>query len=288
MRFSVFTASTPEWTPAEAVAILAAQGWDGIEWRVTDQQDAAEPGFWAGNRATWPLTGLESHLDDIRATTRQAGLEISGIGGYVQSHDRQDVERMLAATAAVGAPRVRITMPQLGTGHYRELFDAARRDLDWAARRAHEHGVQAVIELHHRTIISSASAAYRMVEGLDPRHVGVIHDSGNLVIEGHEDYLAAFELLGEYLAHVHVKNVAWHPTDERRADGSVVWREDWATLREGQADLETYFAALARVGYDGWVTLEDFSTALALEQRTADNLAFVRAARDRALDALDG
>jgi sugar phosphate isomerase/epimerase len=224
---------------------------------------------------------LEQHLDEIARVTHEAGLEFSGIGGYTRVFDHENTERMLAATAALKAPRVRVTMPALGTGNYRDLFSGARRDLEWVAGRAAEHGVQAVIELHHRTITSSASAAYRMVEGLDPAHVGVIHDSGNLVIEGHEDYLAGFELLGEYLAHVHVKSVAWHPTEERRDDDSVVWRENWETLRDGQVDLDAYFAALAEVGYDGWVTLEDFSTTVPLEQRTADNLTFVRAAHER-------
>jgi sugar phosphate isomerase/epimerase len=283
MKFSVFTASTPQWTPVEAATTLAEQGWDGIEWRVTDQQDSPEPGFWAGNRSTWPLTGLEQRLGEIASITRDAGLEFSGIGGYTRVYDHENTDRMLAATAALGAPRVRVTMPMLGTGGYRELFDAARRDLEWVAGRAAHHGVQAVIELHHRTITSSASAAYRLVEGLDPAHVGVIHDSGNLVIEGHEDFLAGFELLGEYLAHVHVKNAAWHPTEDRRDDESVVWRESWETLRDGQVDLGAYFAALVAVGYDGWVTLEDFSTSVPLAERTAGNLAFVRAAYRRAL-----
>ena len=63
--------------------MLADQGWDGIEWRVTDQDPADPPGFWAGNRATWPLTGLEDLLPEIARVTRDAGLEISGLGGYV-------------------------------------------------------------------------------------------------------------------------------------------------------------------------------------------------------------
>src|SRR5205807_4936462 len=75
MKLSVFTASTPEWTPAEAAAALAAQGWDGVEWRVTDQEDATEPGVWMGNRATSPLTGLAEHLPAIREVARSAGLE---------------------------------------------------------------------------------------------------------------------------------------------------------------------------------------------------------------------
>jgi sugar phosphate isomerase/epimerase len=280
VKFSVFTASTPEWAPAEAARRLAAQGWDGIEWRITDQEPADPPGFWAGNRATWPLTGLEDHLAGIARATRDAGLEFSGLGGYVRSHDRPNVERMLAATAAVGAGRVRVTMPALGEDRYPALFDRTRADLEWATARATEFDVSVLVELHHRTIVASASAAIRLVDGLDPARVGVIHDVGNLVIEGHEDYLAAFEMLGPYLAHVHVKNVAWRPGD-RRADGSVGWAEEWAPLREGQADIEAYFRALAEVGYDGWVTCEDFSTAQPLADRTLDNLRYLRSVRDR-------
>lgn len=275
MKFSVFTASTPEWSPAEAVRILADQGWDGVEWRVTDQDDAPTPGFWAGNRATWPLTGMEERLPDIARLTREAGLELSALGGYVRAADRSNVERMLAATAALGAHRVRVTMPNLAEGHYRELFEATRTDLAWAAARAAEHGVTALVELHHQTVAASASAAMRLVDGLDPRHVGVIHDIGNLVIEGYEEPLSAFQMLGDYLAHVHVKNVAWRRTGEG-PDGAARWTQDWAGLRDGQADLAAYFEALHRHGYDGWVTVEDFSTTVPLERRTAENLAYLR------------
>jgi sugar phosphate isomerase/epimerase len=284
MRFSVFTASTPEWTPTEAVTTLAAQGWDGIEWRVTDQVASDDAGFWVGNRATWPMTGLESNLDEIARITTGAGLAYSGIGGYAGSADHDNVERMLAATAQLGAERVRVAMPAPRLGGYREHVASVRADLEWVAGRAAVHGVQALIELHHGTITSSASAAFRLVDGLDPARIGVIHDLGNLVIEGQEDHSAAFEILGPYLAHVHVKNVAWVP-GEAAEDGTVGWQADWATLRGGQADVFAYIAALVRHGYDGWVTLEDFSTELPLEERTADNLAYLRAAYESAVAA---
>ncbi len=275
MKLSIFTASTPEWTPAEAAEILAGQGWDGIEWRVTDQDDAPEPGFWAGNRATWPLTGLEERLTEIAAVTRGAGLEYSGIGGYARSYDRPNVERMLAATAALGAGRVRVTMPMVDEGSYRELFARTRDDLEWAGERAAHHGVTVLVELHHRTIVASASAAIRLLDGLDPAHVGVIHDVGNLVIEGQEDYRAGFDMLGPYLAHAHVKNIAWSAVSQEPG-GVTKWRPDWATMRGGQADIAGYLKALRDFGYDAWVTCEDFSTELPLEQRCADNLAYLR------------
>lgn len=282
MKFSVFTASTPEWTPAEAARILGAQGWDGVEWRITDQETAETPGFWAGNLATWPLTGLEKHLDEIGEVTRDAGLAFSGLGGYAPCDNHEDVERMLLATAALGAERVRVTMPRTDSGEYRALFAAARNDLEWVAERAHHHGVTALVELHHETITPSASAAVRLIDGLDPASIGVIHDIGNLVIEGFERYESAFELLGPYLAHVHIKNARWVAADVD-ARGISDWHHEWAPLADGQADVDAYVAALVRHGYDGWITVEDFSTSVPLERRTADNLDFVRDAYERAL-----
>jgi sugar phosphate isomerase/epimerase len=281
VRFSVFTASTPQWSPTEAAQTLASQGWDGIEWRITDQDAADPPGFWAGNRATWPLTGLEKSLVEIASITRSAGLAFSGIGGYARCDNHEDVERMLAATAALDAERVRVTMPRTDSGEYRALFASARKDLEWIAGRADHHGVQALVELHHETITPSASAAFRLVDGLDPARVGVIHDLGNLLIEGQERWASAFELLGPYLAHIHVKNARWVASPPG-TDGVVAWRNEWAPLRTGQADVRAYLATLVHHGYDGWITLEDFSTELPLAERTADNLAFVRDAYERA------
>ncbi|KTR16337.1 MULTISPECIES: sugar phosphate isomerase/epimerase family protein [Curtobacterium] len=283
MKFSVFTASTPDWTPDEAARNLAGQGWDGIEWRIVDDRtEDGSSGFWAGNRSTWQYSGIAEQVGEIARTTDGAGLEYSGIGGYQPVSDRAGVETMLRVTAELGARQVRVTMPwyrrERERTHetYGQMFDRTRADLEWTAGRAAELGVKALVELHHMTITPSASAALRLVDGLDPAHVGVIHDLGNLVIEGHEDHLAAFELLGPYLAHAHVKNARWVDTGGTRADGSRVWQHEWAPLRDGQASVSEYLDALRQVGYDGWVTIEDFSTDLPLAERTADNLAYLR------------
>ena len=290
MNFSVFTASTPDWTPKTATKTLAAQGWDGIEWRITDQIDAETPGFWAGNRATWPLTGLEDNLEEIARITADAGLGFSALGGYARCDNHEDVERVLSATARLGAGKVRVTTLPLGTSRmgggepsgrsYPDLFAETKQHFGWVAERAAHHGVKALVELHHQTVISSASAALRLLEGLDPRHVGVIHDLGNLLIEGQEENLAGLQMLGDYLAHVHVKNARWVSTGTEGDGvlaGTVTWANEWATLRAGQASVADYFRALASVGYDDWVAVEDFSTELPLAERTADNLAYLKA-----------
>jgi len=89
----------------------------------------------------------------------------------------------------------------------------------------------------------------------------------------------ALEMLGDHLAHVHVKNVAWR-TDGTRPDGSVGWRAEWSPLWSGQADLPVYFRALSTVGYNGWVTAEDFSVDVPLAERTRDNLVYLQSLRE--------
>lgn len=277
MKFSVFTAATPEWAPEEAARRIAAIGYDGVEWRVTDQEDAETPGFWVGNRATWPMTGLEESIDDIARITREAGLEFSGLGGYARAEDHDGVLRTLQATAALGARQVRVCIPPLATEDYQTLFARTRANLEWAAAEAGKLGVKVLVELHHRTLSSSASAALRLIDGIDPTTIGVIHDLGNLVIEGQEDNRAGLQMLGDYLAHVHVKNAIWERTGEVGEHGDVQWKSAWASLREGIASVPDYFRALAEVGYDGWVTLEDFSEHAPLEERLIDDLAYLKA-----------
>jgi sugar phosphate isomerase/epimerase len=121
---------------------------------------------------------------------------------------------------------------------------------------AKQYGVKAVIENHHRTIAPSAALAHRLVAAFDPEYVGVIHDAGNMVYEGFEEYRMGLELLGPYLAHVHLKNAAW----QRPSDGGV-WQANWAPLADGVVDWQKLFAALRAVGYTGWLGIEDFSQA---------------------------
>lgn len=278
MKLAVFTVSLPEWTPEQAVQRLAAQGWDGIEFRVVDAPPAGPdqaPGFWSGNRCTVGLSEFAERAPQLARMVAGAGLGLPSVGAYPTCDQPADVELALRGTAALGAAVVRVRTPALGSAPYPELFDRARRLFPTIADRAGELGVKVVVELHHGTVVSSPSAALRLLDGLDPAHIGVLHDVGNMLAEGNEDVLSGLQMLGPYLAHVHVKNGQWSPGPPR-GDGTRSWSFDWTPMAEGQADLPALFAALRSVGYDGWVSSEDFSTAVPLEERTAGNLALLR------------
>ena len=59
---------------------------------------------------------------------------------------------------------------------------------------------------------------------------------------------------------------------------TVTWAQQWEELPKGQADVRGYVRHLVEIGYDDWVTVEDFSTARPQEERTAANLAHLRQA----------
>jgi sugar phosphate isomerase/epimerase len=188
------------------------------------------------------------------------------------------VERVLRGTAALGAPMVRIQVPKYdGETPFTPRWDQARRDYAEVARLAREHGVKALVEIHLETIVPSASAARRFLDGFDPEAVGAIYDPGNMVWEGHEQYRLGLEVLDQYLAHVHAKNSAWRQ-EGKRADGSLAWQGEWAPLDAGIVDLPRLFATLRQVGYDGWISVEDFTTERPLAVRVRENLRYLRSA----------
>ncbi len=278
MKYAVFSVSIPEYTPDQAVARLKEIGYDGIEWRVIDEDPAAKgTGFWAGNKATLPFSTFEQDAPAWRKLTEEAGLEIPGVGAYVLCDDLPGVEGAMRGTVAIGATQVRVRVPGYdGAEPFQAKWDAARAQYRDVAELAKKHGVKALLELHHRTIVPSASAARLFLGDLDPTHVGVIHDAGNMVHEGFESPRLGFEMLGPYLAHVHIKNARWFP-EKYNDDKSIKWTCDWAPIPKGVIDMRELFRAMHAVGYDGWVGLEDFSIERKLDDRLRENLAFLKA-----------
>ena len=281
MKFALFSGSAPEWTPARLIERLAAQGWDGVEWRIANQPPADVPAFFAGNLAVYPETGIEGRIGEINRITRAAGLGQAGISGNAAMADHEAVVRTLSATAALGARQIRVTVPKTQAGiSYEVQFAETRKHAIHAAEQALRLGVKALIQIHHGNIVSSASAARRMVEGLDPDGIGVIHDLGNMTIEGREGlgtYTPGMEILGPYMALVHIKNVVWTPSPPK-PDGTVDWAWKWAPLATGLGDVASYFRSLREVNYDGWVVVENFTLDLPLEERLAGDLAYLKAA----------
>ncbi len=280
MKFSVFTVGMPEYSPEEAVRTLKECGYDGAEFRVCPLPDDPEilkqtPSYWGNNRCTVNEDTLLEEGPKLRALCEREGVEICALGTYMRCSETERAERALKAAANMGVSKIRVSPYGYdGKENYRTLFDRAVCDYRVLERLARRYGVKINLEMHMGTITASASAAYRLVSHFDPRWIGVIYDTGNIVYEGLEDYQAALEILGEYLDHIHIKNGRWEMTGEE--NGVQNWAPTWASFRKGYTDFDKMFRAIRSAGYDGWISFEDFSAEESTEEKLRRNLEFIQ------------
>lgn len=162
-----------------------------------------------------------------------------------------------------------------GTEKYPQLFNRMRENLKTWEPLLLECGVKLLLEIHHCSLISSPSAAYRALEGMNPACFGLIFDPDNMVNEGYEDYQKSFELLKDYISYVHVKNSLVAPDGEDEF-GACKWKRVWVPLKKGQADLRCLFAVMKKMGYAGNISMEDFSNEKSTREKLEDNLSYVK------------
>ncbi len=82
-----------------------------------------------------------------------------------------------------------------------------------------------------------------IVEGVNHPNVGAIYDTHHANIE-EKSQQQAIELIAPYLKHVHITE------------------NDRGTPGKGQINWDEVFRTLKAVGYDGWLTIEAFSTTI--------------------------
>ena len=84
MKYACFTVGQPESTPEEALKQLKDAGYDGVEWRITnDDGDTSSPGFWKGNRCTLQASWSDAQFEAVAKMTSDLGLEVPSLGTYL-------------------------------------------------------------------------------------------------------------------------------------------------------------------------------------------------------------
>jgi len=280
MKYSLFTVSVPEMTPEEALKKMQEYGYDGVDWRVTDlpvdKEILAEaPSYWRNNYCTIDVATVAERAEEIRSLANAYGLTVNALATYVNCLDEEaKIRACMSAAKQMGCQRIRVnSLKYTGEQSYHALFEQAAAGFKKVEILAREYGVKADMEMHMGTITPTASAAYRLASCFDPQYIGVIYDTGNVIYEGYEEYKMAFEILGPYLDLIHVKNAKWV---RKEVDGIEKYVPDWAPFSDGYADFKKCFQALKEIGYDGYVTFEDFSSAESSDEKLQNNIRYIK------------
>ena len=164
---------------------------------------------------------------------------------------------------------------------YKVMLDA----LTECGKYAKSRGVTLAIETGPET----ADVLYGFIKDTEGG-VGVNLDPANFVMVTGQDPVAAVELLGEHIVHTHVKDgVMLKKTDpkiiyDHFATGGIEALNVADFFKEvpvgtGDVDFPAYIAALKKVGYDGYLTIEretgaDPEADIVLARDTVKKLAF--------------
>ncbi|MET0772060.1 MAG: TIM barrel protein, partial [Candidatus Limnocylindrales bacterium] len=166
--------------------------------------------------------------------------------------------------------------------HPQTRLDAARHrtlvdNLHRAAELVASLGLPAVIHPHAGTYIETDHEIERLMEVLDPSLVGLCLDTGHFRYGGADPVRRIRDYAGA-VRHVHIKDcrasVLGTLPDGAGFVGAVK-AGVFCPLGEGDSDIPGSMAALAAIGYEGWLVVEQ-DTALTLDITRAQLVATQR------------
>ncbi|HUW30706.1 MAG TPA: sugar phosphate isomerase/epimerase family protein [Planctomycetota bacterium] len=163
---------------------------------------------------------------------------------------------------------------------YWQEVDRIRRLLDGWQKLSREHNVKVCYHTHSRRCMGlNCGLLMHLLGGFDPQCIGAYIDPAHMVVEG-EEFPVGVAIVLQYLSIIGLKDVLLRRV-EVNGHGSVA--EQWVPAGEGMVDWTGVFDELARVGFDGPLSVHCEYSDLAepLESVARRDVAFFKAHRDR-------
>lgn len=163
----------------------------------------------------------------------------------------------------------------LGLGSTRGQLSIARSECRELEELGREYNVRLCIHAHSGNYLSGQGALLaQILDGRDPRYVGVSLDMGHLTVEGGvSGWRMSMDLLRDYIGILAVKSFGWFRQSDPETNRHS-WKASLVPLDEGMTQWTEVFKTLAAVGWDGVVSLHseysDMSVPTRLEQTALD------------------
>ena len=262
MKYSVTSVMLPELDVAETCDLLQQLGYDGIEWRVRyTPENALGKGYsmWGEHKSGLSPANIAQKAGEVAKITADHGLEICAIAANLRCDEFDEIKRLADGVARMGPIPIRLGAPTDydRSANYNDLYKRAVGAYSKAIDVLKPYGIRCFIEIHGCTLFPSASLAYRIAVNFKPDEMGVIYDVNNMAKDGFETFRIGMELLGAYLQHCHAGG--WEPVPgEPDEKGTVPWSYQGCDLAESILDIPQFIKDLNAVGYQGFISIEDF------------------------------
>ncbi|MBT7587592.1 MAG: sugar phosphate isomerase/epimerase [Gemmatimonadetes bacterium] len=263
MKLCCTSVMLPRWTLDETFDKLAEYGYEAVELRCRFNPDdsSAEPAFWGRHLSDVSPDNIVDKAPAIRAAAERSGVRVAALAPKCLIDEEDEIRKLFIGAVAIdkeNPPLIRIGAPRHDrTQAYMPQFLAARSGFAQVAELAGEYGVKGLYEIHTGTVAVTCSRALELLRDLDPERIGAIYDVPNMLRVGLEDTRMGMEVLGPYMAHVHIGNGVLQ-AGERDENGQQTWQWAFCALQEGVANIPQIVEDLRDVGYAGYVSLEEF------------------------------
>jgi sugar phosphate isomerase/epimerase len=250
MTFGYSTNAYTRYDLFEALEMIAALGFTGVE-IMCDQPHLYPP--------EWTADGLSQ----IREALQRRNLKVTNLNSFTlyavgdvilpswiedDSQQRQirieHTNNCLRLAAELGCRNISIPpggrAGQLPESQALALF---RAGLEQVIPTAEALEVQLLIEPEPLLLIENSTQFLGLIKDIQSERVGLNFDIGHFFCAG-EDPAAAFEKLFRWVGHVHIEDIAADRTHQHLIPGL------------GAIDFEAVLASMARLGYQGDISLE--------------------------------
>jgi sugar phosphate isomerase/epimerase len=248
MKLSFSTLACPDWTMPQIIAIASSTGYDGVELRFVEGEDAL-----------WKLPVFQgAALVGTKRALVDQGLAISCLDTSCRfdspdATDRQrwvsEGEKMADLAAELAAPGLRVFGDTIRPSANREstrgwIADSICRLAEIAA----PNGVGVWLETHGD--FASALDTSEILALITPTNTGVVWDPINSYVAARERPADGSATLGAAIRHVHVKDI--------RRNAATGDPESWEHVVTGEGDfpLQELIGALKKREYDGFLSFE--------------------------------
>ncbi|MBE6840967.1 MAG: AMP-dependent synthetase [Ruminococcus sp.] len=240
MKISFSTLACPDFSWTEIYSMAKDVGFNGIEIRgIGEELNTVKAKPFRADK-----------IDDTIAKLKKLKLEIPCLScgaclKFADKHDEntEEIKQYIELAAKLETPYIRI-LGDLTPEPDGEVDDAyVASVLKEICAFAEEKGVTLLVETNG--VYSDTMRLKKLLDSVESKAVGALWDLHHPYRYMNESAAVTTENLGDYIRFVHVK-------DSAIEDGKLVYK----LMGEGDMPLREMFAALQKIGYTGYVSLE--------------------------------
>lgn len=184
------------------------------------------------------------------AAARKAGLGVPMITTTISDARHPHSEAILRVAQEQGVQIYRMGwIPYPGDKGVREGLESLRPAFRELAALNERFGIHGAYQNHAGTRVGGPvwDLAY-LLEGLDPRWIGVQYDIRHATVEGGMAWPLALKLLRPFIRNTDIKDFVW----QKRGDQ---WRVHTVPLGEGMVDFDAYLKLVNQLGIQGPISM---------------------------------